>query len=148
MVIAILDGEGDAKAKLGKIKEVLGVQEKLADAAAPEIVAEMEDEEGEDEEGEESEEGEDEVKESVARLKRRDRNRDLLESAGLAYSRLSKVERRLLDATISENEAAELVESFKELTPARKKPQARSAFQESGSLDDLSFDDLLADAKS
>ena len=153
MVIAILDGEGDAKAKLGKIKEVLGVQEKLADAAAPEIVAEMEDEEGEDEEGEveegeESEEGEDEVKESVARLKRRDRNRDLLESVGLAYSRLSKVERRLLDATISENEAAELVESFKELTPARKKPQARSAFQESAGLDDLSFDDLLADAKS
>lgn len=92
--VAVLDGEGDAKAKLAKMKEILNAAEKLMATGSPDAEEdeggeERTEEEEEDEDIEECDDEEDEGKKmrqeqrELRQLRREKRGRQLCEEAGV-----------------------------------------------------------------
>lgn len=155
LILAVLrDNTLDAPAKIAKMRKILNVQDQLAPAnnggAGNSGAGDSGDAGGS---GEVSEA----LVNRLARIERREQMRDILESAGLTLSDLSRAQRKLLERCQTEDEMEELVETFKEaisVSPAStvefrpRKPAARSIVESDHSVArSRSYDDLLREAK-
>ena len=150
LILAVLRDESlDAQAKLAKIREILNVQEKLDDSGAGDG--------GGGADGGEPSSVEESLKQRLARIERRELVRDVLESAGMSLSGISRAQRKLLERCRDEDEMEELVETFKEAaepshlgTTERhdRKPAARSVVESATrGAGARSYDELLKEAK-
>lgn len=141
MCVAVIRNTSlDSAAKVARIKKILGVADKLADAAgggdsaAAEPMVES-------------------LRAELATLKHRDTVRDLLEADGRAMADLTPTQRKLLLASTSEDAAAELLESFGPSATAtaaaepKAKPPVRPLRESSNNGRALSLTELIADAK-